>query len=202
MTIRWASTILFLLLSCLSTSIALNDQGNGIGDWTGYLVIGCTALFGLFSMLAWGRQYVKYNSKPAMALGILPFFIAGMIFLLFKLTDDKINKPYFLLATNPDDNSHQFLYYFRVDSTLKTHGIFFWNEANDFQRFSMRGDTIFLDRIIDHTGIHANIYVKMNGMDMRGDTIRQLVPLNEQRQVIDSLTKFDILEEKPTLTSQ
>lgn len=193
---KWIFLTLFFLVSCLTISIALDDQGESIADWIAYPVIGFNILFGLLSLFFWVRQFRRSRKLTEILFIATHFLIVGLVLLCYKLTQDKINRAYFLYAINPNEHSHQFQYYFRTDSTLKTHGIFFWNVSNDYQKFSMNGDTIFLDTILDATGIQSKIYLKTTGIHLNGDTGKILVPLDEKRNVIDSLTKFEVVEKK------
>jgi hypothetical protein len=193
---KWIFITLFFLVSCLTISIALDDQGESIGDIISYPIIGFNLLLGLLSLLFWIRQFRRTKKITDILFITIHLLIVGLILLCYKLTQDKINRAYFLYAINPNEYSHQFQYFFRTDSTLKTNGIFFWNVANDFQKFSMKGDTIFLDKILDATGIQSKIYLKTTGIHVSGDTGKILVPLDEKRNVIDSLTKFEVVDKK------
>ena len=74
---------------------------------------------------------------------------------------------------------------------------FFWSEGNDFQKFSMKGDTIFLDTILNATGIQSKMYLKTNKLNAENKIVKLLIPLDNHRNPADSLTKF-IIEEDNT----
>jgi Mn2+/Fe2+ NRAMP family transporter len=101
-------------------SIALDEQGANICNWMNYSVIATGAVLGSLTFFLW---FQSYKNKLHMTIAMLSFALAFFALFLFYQTQEKINKEYFLSAINPDAHEHQFEYYFRNDSTLKTHGL-------------------------------------------------------------------------------
>jgi hypothetical protein len=193
---KWIFTGLLMLISTLTFSIVLNDQGSGISDWIELPIIAIASGFAILTTLFWLKAFLKNRKKINLLFILFPFVLAGLHLFLYQETQEKIYKDYFLVATNPDESAHQYNYYFRSDSTLKTNGIYFWNIGNTYQDFSMKGDTIFFDTILPATGIQSKIYLKTIKVDSNNKTSRLLVPLDNNHKPIESLTKFVIKEDK------
>ena len=174
-----------ILISILTFSIALDDQGGNIYSWVEYPIIITGVVVAILTSFLWFKSFRKNRNTTSVFFALLPFVLTVVHFLLYYQTQAKINRDYFLFATNPDEHAHQFKYYFRSDGTLKTHGLFFWSEGNDFQNFTMKGDTIFLDTILFATGIQSKIYLKTIETNSRGEQIKLLIPLDN---IINPLT--------------
>ena len=122
---KWICTVCLLLISVLTLGIALNDQGQDITDALQYFVVALAIVIAIATLIFWGKEFKQKKNLVAFLFCLLPFVIAMINIFLYYTTQQKVNRKYFLLATNPGEASHQFKYYFRVDSTLKTHGLFF-----------------------------------------------------------------------------
>lgn len=180
---KWIFTSLMLLASALTFGIVANDQGDAAWDWMDIPIVAVAILFTVLSLFFWFKSYRKENSMTSKFFLALPLILTGLHIFIYYKVQAKINLPYFIHAYNPDDAAHQYHYYFRNDGTLKTHGTYFMSDGNDFQNFTMKGDTIFLDTILPATGIQSKVYIK---------TKKELIPLSANGQPIDSLTKFSL----------
>jgi hypothetical protein len=193
---KWIYTGSMLLCSVPTLSFAWDDQGPNIFSWIDYQFITAGILISILASYHWFKSFKKTKNAIALLFVLLPVVLTAIHFPIYYKTQAKVNRPYFMLARNPDNHAHQFQYYFRGDGTLKTHGLFFWTTCNDFQNFVMRGDTIFLDTILHATGIQSKVYLKSSETDSSGAPVKLLIPLDKHFQPLDSLTKFIVVEEK------
>ncbi len=192
--IKWILITLTILLYFLTLSFAA-QTASAIGNAIMYPVIVFNLIFAILSSFYWLKAYKKIKRSYKLFICFLPIILIILCVSVYKYTQAKINRPYFILAFNPGEHSHQFQYYFRTDGTLKTYGIFFGSDDNVFQNFRMKGDTIFLDEILPFTGIASKKYLITFIKDKQTNLIKALVPLNEDNWPILGAIQFIVKED-------
>lgn len=192
---KWIFTLLMAFLSVFTFDIALNDQGPGLGTWMEFPVVILALLLALLSLHYWYKSYRQHRDGLSLFFCALPFILLVLNFLFYNRTQVKVNRPYFLMAHHPNAPERQFRYYFRGDRTLKTHALYFLSEGNDFQKFSMRGDTLMMDSILPGTGLESRVYLISTDTDSTGVVRKYLIPLNTDMKPDTSLIRMVVEED-------
>ena len=191
---KWICTVLFILISILCLEIA-SDTGEGVMDWVEFPILISAIVLAILNVYFWYNSFRNRRNAMNVFFVLFPFLMIGLYLMLYKTTQSKINKEFFLSARN-DDSEHRYVYYFRADGTLKTYGDFFLGNNNVFQSYTMKGDTIFLDTILSATGIQSKMYLKKVEYRPDGTKMKLLVPLDRNLIQIDTLTKFIVEVDK------
>ncbi|OIR05478.1 hypothetical protein GALL_125300 [mine drainage metagenome] len=190
---KWISLILLILFSVPSLLFALDDNGGSLIDLFFYLCILLSIFFAILTFISFRKRYKLKKSRVDKLFMLIPIVLIIIYFIFYALTSYKINKPYFLKASHPS-SSHNFIYYFRSDSTLRTYGNFVDADGNTFQNFKLRGDTIILDTFFYETGLEAKKYLKTVISDSISSTHKVLIPLNKYGKINSNLTILDVKE--------
>ena len=192
--LKWISLIAFLAMAVPCIGYALDDSGSSVVDFFAVILCVLTLLLGVVTFLRWRSALKAHPTRMNQLLMLVPVLATAVFLVCFLLTYRKVHKPYLLSAIGGGD--HNFEYYFRTDSTLKTVGHYLLNDAQTFQCYRMRGDTILLDTVPPFTGLVSKKYVlhKDTGA-VRSPSEKYMMPLNDKGQLVDSVRLY-VLEKR------
>ncbi len=151
-------------------------------------------LFAVITLFAWKKRYQPVDKRTNIFFMVFAPVLTLLFFGYIQFNRLKAERPYFLFAKDLL-SPHDYVYYFRDDSLLKTHGVFKMSDCDFYQSFHLRGDTILLDSVLTVTNLVSKKYLKTSLKNTSGKAEKVLIPLDKKGNRMDTFI-LSVVEDK------